>query len=99
MHSGIVRLAARMTARWLPLLAPRRISQDSHTAVDMTAFNTDGFDVHGRDIHIHHCTVWNQDDSFCGETGWRRKQPKSRVCWGRARKAKLILICAYNVMV
>jgi len=31
----------------------------------MTAFNTDGFDVEGRDIWIHDCTVWNQDDSFC----------------------------------
>jgi len=31
----------------------------------MTAFNTDGFDVEGKDIWIHDCSVWNQDDSFC----------------------------------
>ena len=28
----------------------------------MTAFNTDGFDVTGRNVWIHDCTVWNQDD-------------------------------------
>ena len=33
--------------------------------VDLTAFNTDGFDVSGNGIHIHDCSVWNQDDTFC----------------------------------
>jgi polygalacturonase len=37
---------------------------DSHGPVNLGAFNTDGFDVSGRDIHIHDCTVWNQDDCF-----------------------------------
>lgn len=40
-----------------------RISPTTHTAVDLTAFNTDGFDVKGRNIWIHHCSVWNQDVS------------------------------------
>ena len=31
----------------------------------MTAFNTDGFDVSGKNVWIHDCDVWNQDDSFC----------------------------------
>lgn len=43
----------------------RRDSHDGHDLLDLTAFNTDGFDVAGRDIWIHDCTVWNQDDSFC----------------------------------
>merc|ERR1712100_723224 len=43
----------------------RRTSADSHGIVDLTAFNTDGFDVSGTDIHIHDCSVWNQDDTFC----------------------------------
>ena len=43
----------------------RRTSSDSHGAIDMTAFNTDGFDVSGDGIHIHDCSVWNQDDTFC----------------------------------
>eukprot|EP00947_MAST-08B_sp_MAST-8B-sp1_P003770 g3770.t1 len=42
-----------------------RVSKKSHSPLDLTAFNTDGFDFTGRNIHIHHCDVWNQDDSFC----------------------------------
>jgi polygalacturonase len=37
---------------------------DSHDVSNLDAFNTDGFDVAGRDIHIHDATVWNQDDCF-----------------------------------
>mmetsp|Transcript_25602 Transcript_25602/g.42899 ORF Transcript_25602/g.42899 Transcript_25602/m.42899 type:complete len:386 (-) Transcript_25602:523-1680(-) len=29
---------------------------------DITAFNTDGFDVAGKDVYIHDCNIWNQDD-------------------------------------
>jgi len=43
----------------------RRTSADSHGVIDLTAFNTDGFDVSGNGIHIHDCSVWNQDDTFC----------------------------------
>lgn len=42
-----------------------RISHKDHTAIDETAFNTDGFDFNGRNVWIHDCNVWNQDDSFC----------------------------------
>merc|ERR1712232_1008885 len=42
-----------------------RVSHTSHTPIDQTAFNTDGFDFTGKNIWIHDCTVWNQDDSFC----------------------------------
>lgn len=42
----------------------RRTNNDGHDVIDLTAFNTDGFDVTGRNIHIHDCTVWNQDDCF-----------------------------------
>ena len=38
----------------------RRTAADSHTLLDLTAFNTDGFDVSGKDIWIHDCEVWNQ---------------------------------------
>lgn len=40
----------------------RRDKKDSHDLIDLTAFNTDGLDVTGRDVWIHDCTVWNQDD-------------------------------------
>lgn len=46
-------------------VSSRRTSEDSHSDVDLTAFNTDGFDVSGTNIHIHDCSVWNQDDTFC----------------------------------
>eukprot|EP00658_Telonema_sp_P-2_P060320 TRINITY_DN49267_c0_g1_i1.p1 TRINITY_DN49267_c0_g1~~TRINITY_DN49267_c0_g1_i1.p1 ORF type:complete len:461 (-),score=57.61 TRINITY_DN49267_c0_g1_i1:259-1641(-) len=42
-----------------------RVNQDdSHDVSNLAAFNTDGFDVAGRNIHIHDCSVWNQDDCF-----------------------------------
>merc|ERR1711907_76470 len=42
----------------------RRTHYEGHDLVDLTAFNTDGFDVTGRNIHIHDSEVWNQDDCF-----------------------------------
>ena len=50
-------------------MKPGSISHDKHTVVDLSAFNTDGFDVTGKNIWIHDCTVWNQDDSFCVKDG------------------------------
>ena len=35
------------------------------TTIDLTAFNTDGFDFTGRNVHVHDCSVWCQDDTFC----------------------------------
>lgn len=43
----------------------RRTSEPKHTTIDLTAFNTDGFDVTGRNVWIHDCEVWNQDDCVC----------------------------------
>ena len=43
----------------------RRTSADRHTLVDLTAFNTDGFDLsHTRRAWIHDSSVWSQDDAF-----------------------------------
>jgi len=43
----------------------RRDNFDEHSYLDLTAFNTDGFDLSGcNGVHIHDCSVWNQDDSF-----------------------------------
>lgn len=38
---------------------------DTHGLREITAFNTDGFDVSGRDIWIHDVEVFNEDDSVC----------------------------------
>jgi len=43
----------------------RVTSVDYHDLENLGAFNTDGFDIAGRDIWVHHCWVWNQDDCFC----------------------------------
>lgn len=42
----------------------RRTNYDGHDIIDLTAFNTDGIDVHGRNFWIHDCNIWNQDDSI-----------------------------------
>lgn len=55
----------------------RRTSADSHGPIDLTAFNTDGFDVSGNGIHIHDCSVWNQDDTFCIKAG--KDEPTANV--------------------
>jgi len=47
----------------------RRTSYDGHDLIDLTAFNTDGFDVTGKNVWIHDCSVWNQDDCFCVKDG------------------------------
>jgi hypothetical protein len=45
-------------------VSARRTREDAHGPVDLSAFNTDGFDVAGKNIHIHDCSVWNQDDTI-----------------------------------
>ena len=40
----------------------RRDGKDEHTLNDLAAFNTDGFDVSGRNVWIHDVIIWNQDD-------------------------------------
>ncbi|GMH60296.1 hypothetical protein TrRE_jg12934 [Triparma retinervis] len=42
----------------------RANDRDGHGPGNLRALNTDGFDVSGRDIYIHDCKVWNQDDCF-----------------------------------
>ena len=42
---------------------------DKHDPLDLTAFNTDGFDVTGRNVYIHDCNIWNQDDCISVKDG------------------------------
>lgn len=42
----------------------RRTAALSHSLVDLSAFNTDGFDVAGRNVWIHDCDIWTQDDAI-----------------------------------
>ncbi|KYR01689.1 hypothetical protein DLAC_01694 [Tieghemostelium lacteum] len=43
-------------------ISNRRNDYDGHDYWNLEAFNTDGFDVTGKNVWIHDCTVWNQDD-------------------------------------
>eukprot|EP00939_MAST-03C_sp_MAST-3C-sp1_P000892 g892.t1 len=53
-------------------ISARRDSLDEHSYIDLSAFNTDGFDLSGCDgVHVHDCDVWNQDDSFDVKDGTR----------------------------
>lgn len=47
----------------------RRDSDDGHDIIDLTAFNTDGFDITGTDVWIHDVSVWNQDDCVAVKDG------------------------------
>ncbi|KRX05518.1 Pectin lyase fold/virulence factor [Pseudocohnilembus persalinus] len=42
-----------------------RANGTTHDLDELGAFNTDGFDVAGKNIWIHDCTVWNDDDCVC----------------------------------
>lgn len=62
---------ARLEVRFCSVSA--RVDQaPDHDLGNLDAFNTDGFDVSGKDIHIHHCKVWNQDDCFTVQPRDRR---------------------------
>ena len=43
----------------------RRNDWDKHAIWNLGAFNTDGFDLAGKNVHIHDCHIWNQDDCVC----------------------------------
>ncbi len=47
----------------------RRPNSDSHDEFELTAFNTDGYDVSGNNVWIHDCSVWTQDDTIAVKDG------------------------------
>lgn len=47
----------------------RRDRYDGHDIIDLSAANTDGFDVSGNNIWIHDCSIWNQDDCIACKGG------------------------------
>ena len=40
----------------------RRTVANFHSWLDLSAFNTDGIDVAGHNVHVHDVDIWNQDD-------------------------------------
>lgn len=58
---GLIIRHTDVDARWT--------NQNYHTLLDLQAFNTDGFDVTGKNVYIHDCTIWNQDDCIAVKDG------------------------------
>ena len=42
----------------------RRSPVDWHDLYNIADFNTDGFDVSGKNVWIHHVDIWNDDDTI-----------------------------------
>lgn len=53
-----------LEVRHTKIEARRQEDADDHNIIEMTAFNTDGFDVSGNNVWIHDCEVWCQDDAI-----------------------------------
>lgn len=60
-HTMYLEDVTNVTVRNISIIS-RRTASDGHSYVDLSAFNTDGIDVSGTNIHMHHIDIWNQDD-------------------------------------
>jgi len=57
-----------LTIRYVGIVA-RRTSSEGHSLLDLSAFNTDGLDVSGRNVHVHDCNIRTQDDIIAVKDG------------------------------
>lgn len=53
---------ANLEIRHTDVDARRHSDVQWHDLDELTAFNTDGFDVSGKNVWIHDCNIWNDDD-------------------------------------
>ena len=60
-HTLYLDTVNRVEVRNISIVA-RRTHRDGHYWIDLTAFNTDGIDVSGHNVHIHDIDIWVQDD-------------------------------------
>jgi hypothetical protein len=60
-HTLYLEAVNRVEIRNISIVA-RRTERDGHSWIDLTAFNTDGIDVSGHNVHIHDVDIWVQDD-------------------------------------
>jgi polygalacturonase len=71
---GLLIRYSDVSARWT--------KKDTHTLIDLQAFNTDGFDVTGKNVYIHDCNIWNQDDCIAVKDGSENMLFERIVCSG-----------------
>ena len=57
-----------MIVRWCDIDV-RWDRQDKHDLIDLQAFNTDGFDVTGKNVYMHDLNIWNDDDCIAVKDG------------------------------
>jgi polygalacturonase len=55
---------------------------NKHSVYDLTAFETDGFDVTGRNVYIHDCNIWNQDDCISVKDDSQNMRFERIICSG-----------------
>lgn len=60
-HTLYLEAVNRVEIRNISIVA-RRTEREGHSWIDLTAFNTDGIDVSGHNVHIHDVDIWTQDD-------------------------------------
>jgi len=53
---------ANLEIRYTDVDARRHANVQWHDLNELTAFNTDGFDISGTNVWIHDCNIWNDDD-------------------------------------
>ena len=46
----------------------------AHDLIELSAFNSDGIDVSGTNIHVHDVDIWNQDDCVTITDNWSQRQ-------------------------
>jgi Glycosyl hydrolases family 28 len=60
-HTVYLEAVENVTIHDVSIVA-RRTPLDGHGVIDLTAFNTDGIDVSGTNVHVHDVDIWTQDD-------------------------------------
>lgn len=58
---GLIVRYSKVDVRW--------DKKDIHSLLDLQAFNTDGFDVTGKNVHMHDLDIWNDDDCIAVKDG------------------------------
>jgi polygalacturonase len=64
-------------------IVARRTHLDGHSAVDLSAFNTDGIDVSGHNVWVHDVDIWNQDDCIAVKDNEHGNQISSNMTFER----------------
>lgn len=68
-HTIYLESVQNVEVRNISIIA-RRTHADGHSLIDLSAFNTDGIDVSGSNVHVHDVDIWTQDDCIAVKDTW-----------------------------